>query len=163
MLNTLSDGILTLQKMTNIWVYHVIEDVRQEDVASALPQQAGLILRTDDTILFTHQQVADIHEHRWIPFIIIVPIESGETAKEALRNNVEQEFGILVTITRFLGQVRLAKPTVIYEGNIPNEEHVFRDTLKTRFRWIPITHIQDFATSSAIEKILSLIRQSRHS
>ena len=40
-LNRVSDGILTLQKLTNIWVFHVTEDVRQEDVAQVLPPEKG--------------------------------------------------------------------------------------------------------------------------
>ena len=36
-LNKISDLTLTLQKLTNIWVFHAIEDVKQEDVASVLP------------------------------------------------------------------------------------------------------------------------------
>ena len=32
-------SILTLQKLTNIWVFHVTEDVRQDDVASMLPPE----------------------------------------------------------------------------------------------------------------------------
>ena len=93
-LNKLSDGILTLQKLTNIWAYHITEDVRPEDIASALPQQAGLILRIDDNVLFTLQPGADSHEQCWIPFINMVPLDSGQTAKEALRTKIEQEFGI---------------------------------------------------------------------
>ena len=134
MLNKVSNGILTAQKLTNIWVYHMTEDVRPEDVASALPQQAGLILRTDDNILFTRQPSDDTHEQRWIPFIILAPLDSGETAKEALRTKTEHEFDIGVTITRFLGQVILEKPTVMYEGLIPNDESIFKDTLITLFQ-----------------------------
>jgi hypothetical protein len=36
-LNKISDFIPSLQKLTNIWVFHATEDVRQEDLASILP------------------------------------------------------------------------------------------------------------------------------
>ena len=38
-LNKISDFILILQKLTNIWVFHATEDVRQDDVASVLPPE----------------------------------------------------------------------------------------------------------------------------
>jgi hypothetical protein len=38
-LNKISDFILSLQKLTNIWVFHATEDVRQENVASVLPPE----------------------------------------------------------------------------------------------------------------------------
>ncbi|MHC4535576.1 MAG: hypothetical protein ACYS6K_16625 [Planctomycetota bacterium] len=43
-LNKVSDFILSLQKLTNIWVFHATEDVKQEDVASILPSETGTAL-----------------------------------------------------------------------------------------------------------------------
>lgn len=40
-LTRISDGILSLQKLTNIWVFHATEDIRQEDVALVLPPEQG--------------------------------------------------------------------------------------------------------------------------
>jgi hypothetical protein len=38
-LNKISDFILSLEEFTNIWIFHAVEDFRQEDLASVLPPE----------------------------------------------------------------------------------------------------------------------------
>jgi hypothetical protein len=52
-LTKVSDAILTLQKLTNIWVWQVTEDVRPEDVER--------VLRKDRTV----EELRAERERRW--------------------------------------------------------------------------------------------------
>jgi hypothetical protein len=52
-LNKISDAILTLQKLTNIWVWQVTEDVRPEDVERALRKEG------------TVEEQREEREHKW--------------------------------------------------------------------------------------------------
>lgn len=76
-LNKISDILLTLQKMTNIWVFPVTEDVRQEDVASLLPPEKGLPVKKvyarasrSQIVVSVYYPVRDSYVHLSTVFIV---------------------------------------------------------------------------------------------
>lgn len=116
-----------------------------------------LILRDNDMILFSKRTNAENHLKGWGPLSAGGHIEVGETAEEAIMREAEEELGVNVEITRFLGPITHKDQLLVFEGK-PLSGELKPDPREIQeLKWVPIKQAKTFSTTILAKKILTLL------
>nr|ADQ54423.1 MutT/nudix [uncultured marine crenarchaeote E37-7F] len=116
-----------------------------------------LILRDNDMLLFAKRSNAEKHLKGWIPLPAGGHIEVEETAEEAIIREAREELGIVVKITRFLGQVKHKDQLLVFEGKPLSGDFILDRREIEEIKWIPINQAKIFSINILTDKILALL------